>query len=568
MTMTPHAGHPALSAFTPLALALWALSSGAGAQTLQAPPTAGQVLRELQPAPVLPMPQAAPLPRPDAPLAPAAPGEATVRVESVVITGNQSLPTAQLQPLVAGLIGRTQNMQQLEAAARRITADYRQRGFLVARAYLPAQDITSGVVTIAVVEGRVATARLSNRSRLSDDSAQAYLAGIEEGDVIRSGAVDRGLLLLQDTPGVSASRATLVPGASVGTSDLLVELEGTPAHSAVASLDNHGSRYTGLYRVGGSFSLASPLHVGDQLSFTGLSSGDGLRFGRLAYQMPVGSDGLRVGTAYLDTRYRLGKEFASLEAHGFARSASVFAAYPFVRSQLANLGGTLALERKQLNDRVDSTSTETGKTLTLTSLGLAGNLQDAWGGGGINSFELNWVLGTLRTESPSALAIDAASSRSNGRFSRIAYSAGRLQRLTRSTALSVSLAGQQASKNLDASEKFLLGGANGVRAYPQGEGIGDQGHRVSIELQHTLATGVQGTFFYDAGHLTVNKNPFGPPAANSRTLAGVGVGLNASVGALALRASLAWRTKGGGPLSVPASASRGPTLWVMTSVAF
>ena len=560
LTLTP------LSAFTPIALALWALSASVAAQT--APPTAGQVLRELQPPVLLPAPSAAPLPSLDAPPVAPVPGEAVVLVKSIVITGNQALPTAELEALVASVVGTEQSLSQLNAAARRITAYYRAQGFAVARAYLPTQDITSGAVTISVVEGRVAGQRLTNLSRVSTERVQAYLAPIKDGEVIKSAQIDRPLLLLQDTPGVGASRATLVPGASVGTSELLVELEAAPAYSASASLDNHGSRYTGQYRVGGSFNLASPLQMGDQLSFTGLTSGQNLRFGRLAYQAPVGSDGLRVGAALLDTRYQLGKEFASLAARGSASSASVFAAYPLVRSQGANLSGTAALERKRLNDRVDSTLTVTNKAVTLASLGLAGNVQDGWGGGGLNSFDLNLALGSLSINTPSTLAIDAVSSQTNGRYSRLAYSAARLQRLGASSALAVSLTGQQASKNLDSSEKFSLGGANGVRAYPQGEGVGDQGQRVSVEWQQSLSAQLQGILFYDWGQVTVNKTPFGAPAVNNRSLAGAGVGLNASFGAVQLRSSLAWRTKGGDPVSVPASSAKSPTLWLMASVAF
>lgn len=555
-----------LSSLTPIALALWALSATVSAQT--APPTAGQVLRDVQPAPVLQVPQAAPLQRPDNTPAPASTDEAKVFVRAIVITGNQVLTTAELQALVANLTGTEQTLSALNVAARRITAYYRERGFAVARAYLPAQDITSGAVAIDIVEGRISSQRLNNQSRLSSERAQAYLSQVKVGEVIQSAQIDRGLLLLQDTPGVGASRATLLPGASVGTSELLVELDATPAYAATATLDNYGSRYTGAYRFGGSFNLASPLKIGDQLSFTGLTSGADLSFGRLAYQLPLGSNGLRAGLAYLDTRYQLGSDFSALAAHGAANSASVFAAFPFVRSQLVNLSGTATVERKHLNDRVDSTSTVTDKTVNVASLGLAGNRQDAWGGGGINNFELNLALGSLSINTPSSLAIDALSAQSNGQYGRLAYSASRLQRLSEATALSVSLTGQQASKNLDSSEKFSLGGASGVRAYPQGEASGDEGHRVTLELQQSLAARLQATLFYDLGQVTINKTPYGAPATNMRSLAGVGVGLNASFSTVQLRSSLAWRTSGGAPVSVPASAAQSPTLWMMASVGF
>lgn len=546
---------------------LLAMYGGAWAQTPPVP-DAGQVLRDLRQASPMPQPQAAPLQRIEESPDLSQKGEARVLVKSITITGNQEIPGAELQPLVAGLVGAEQSLSQLNAAARRITAYYRRQGFAVARAYLPAQDITDGAVTIRVIEGRISSHRISNNSLLSDETASAYVGQVRDGDVIRSDQIDRGLLLLQDTPGVSSSRATLQPGASVGTSELLIEVNPAAPYSGNVVLDNYGSRYTGEYRLAGTFNLASPLKIGDQLTFSALTSGPSLSFGRIAYQLPVGSDGLRLGVAYFDTHYRLGREFEALQANGTASSTSVFAAYPFIRSQMKNLSGTIALEDKKLNDRVDSTATQTGKKLQVTSLGLAGSLQDALWGGGINSFDLSLVLGNLNIQSPTALAIDAASAQTNGSYSRVAYTLGRLQRISNETFLSVSLSGQQAGKNLDSSEKFVLGGLNGVRAYPQGEASGDEGYKGTVELRQTLMPNLQGTLFYDFGSVRINKNPFGAPASNSRNLSGVGLGLNASFDKVQLRAAMAWRTHGGLPTSLPASAVKNPTLLLQAILAF
>lgn len=553
----------ALSALT---LALYATGTAVFAQT--AVPDAGQVLRDLQQGPVFTSPQAAPLQRSETTSAADNKDEVKAFIKSVVITGNQELTNAELQPLVADLAGKPQSLRELDAGAQRITAYYRSRGYAVARAYLPAQDITSGNVTISVIEGRISAYSVKNQSLLSDERANAYFSGIKAGDVIKSEQIDRSLLLVQDTPGVGGSRATLQPGASVGTSELLVEVTPANTYSGNATLDNYGSRYTGEYRLSGNFNVASPLKIGDQLSFYALTSDQGLRFGRLAYQVPIGADGLRVGAAFFDTRYKLGKEFAALGAHGTARSTSVFAAYPLIRSQLKNLNATASYEDKRLNDIVDSTATDTSKKVTVSSLGLSGNLQDALGGGGINNFDLSVALGKLRIESPSALAIDAASAQSNGSYTRVSYALSRLQSLTDAMQIAVSVNGQQANKNLDSSEKFSLGGANAVRAYPQGEATGDEGYKATIELRRTLAPNVQGTVFYDFGSVKINKNPFGPPAENNRSLAGAGFGVNASLAAVQLRASLAWRTRGGDPTSVPSSAAKRPTLWFQASLPF
>ncbi|MES2280981.1 MAG: ShlB/FhaC/HecB family hemolysin secretion/activation protein [Pseudomonadota bacterium] len=538
------------------------------AQTAPAP-NAGQVLRDLQQTPSPVVPQAVPLQRIEESAVPTAGDQSKVLVKSIVITGNQEVPSAELQPLVASLVGSEQTLAQLNAAARRITAYYRSKGFAVARAYLPAQDITDGTITISVIEGRISSYRVNNTSLLSYATANAYIGDVKTGDVIRSEHIDRGLLLLQDTPGVSSSRATLQPGASVGTSELLIEVNPASRYNGSVVLDNYGSRYTGEYRVGANLNLASPLGRGDQLSFSALTSGSGLNFGRLAWQIPVGSNGLRVGAAYFDTRYKLGKEFATLLANGTARSTSVFAAYPFIRSQMRNLSGTLSYEDKNLNDRVDSTATQTGKKIGVTTLGLSGNIQDALWGGGISSFDLSLVMGKLAIQSPTALTIDSASARTNGSYNRVSYNLNRLQRLSNSTLLAAGFSGQFAGKNLDSSEKFSLGGLNGVRAQPQGEASGDEGFRGSLELRQAFTPNIQGTLFYDFGSITkINKTPFGAAAANSRNLSGAGFGVNANFGKVLVRSALAWRVDGGLPTSLPASQVRTPTLLLQATLAF
>ena len=554
-----------------IAIAVVALLSF-GAAHAQIAPNAGQILRDLQAAP-LALPPSVTLPQAQSAPDEGAATQAKVLIKSINISGNQEIPTPELAGLVSDAIGTEQTLNQLNAAARRITAYYRSRGYAVARAILPAQDITAGSVTISVIEGRVSASRINNTSRLPDAMVSSYLGSVKPGDTIRSSAVDRGMLLLQDTPGVAASRATLQPGASVGTSELLIEVTPSALASGSATLDNYGSRYTGQYRLGLNAALASPLSLGDQLSASALTAGGGLSFGRLALQLPVGSDGLRLGLAYFATRYKLGREFAALDAQGSASSTSIFAGYPFIRSPTSNLSAVLSFESKNLSDQINSTATTTDKQVSVTSLGLTGNAQDGFMGGGINSFDVTLVMGKLNIKSAAAAALDAAGANTNGSYSRAAWGTSRLQSINPSTQLAVTLSGQQAGKNLDSSEKFSLGGISGVRAYPQGEASGDEGLKATLELRHNFHTAGsanwQITAFYDAGTVKTNKNPFGAAGiSNSRSLSGVGFGLNAAFDKIQLKAALAWRTSGGAPASLPQGAARSPVLLVAATVGF
>jgi hemolysin activation/secretion protein len=528
----------------------------------QLPPDAGQTLRELQAPPTPDVPHAIPPLTRESTEENSPASDIRFMIKSVQITGNTEIPTEALRALVADVVGGEHSLTELRAAIARITQYYRERGYPVARAYLPAQEIRDGAVTVGVIEGRLDKRVIDNHSRLSDARAASYFDHVKEGPVIKSAGIDRSLLLLNETPGVRGSRATLQPGASVGTSELMVAVDPSAAYSGDVEVDNHGNRYTGEYRVGGSLNSNSPLRIGDQFTLSALSSGKDLSYGRASYQLPIGSDGLRAGAAYFYTHYRLGKDFSALEARGTAAGGSAFAVYPFIVTQQSKLNGTASWEQKHLTDYVDATATVTEKHVRLVSFGVSGTHQDTLGGGGLSSLSLSVAFGDLSIDSVVARLIDEVSAHSNGRYIRFSYSASRLQRLTSRTLVSLSLSGQRANKNLDTSEKFSLGGADGVRAYPQGEDIGDEGYMVNLELRQSVRTALQGVLFYDAGSVITNRKPFDPLAPNSRKLAGAGIGVDARLAGLQIKATLAWRTDGGRPNSIPAAAVHTPTAWV------
>lgn len=547
-----------------ITLAVLACASAYGAGPV---PDAGQITRELQKPADLSAPKASAPLRIEGQAVQPGSSNTDVRfaVKSIRVTGSKVFAAAELQALVADLSGAGRSLAELDAGAARISRYYRERGYVVARAYLPAQDIKDGVVVINVLEGALDQQRLTNQSRLPDALAKRYLAGIQPGDVIHAPIIDRALLLLGDTPGVGGTRAALQPGASVGTTDLLVELDPDQAYSANLELDNYGNRYIGEWRAGASVALNSPLGLGDLLSLRAITSGDLMSYARLAYQLPVGASGLKLGAAYSDTRYKLGEEFASLQAHGTASSTSVFATYSLVRSQSSNLTGTLTWEEKKLIDQTDTVAnSNTNKQVQLITLGLAGNRQDALWGAGTSAFDVSLASGNL-TMDAAALATDAApaSANSHGFFTKLAYALQRQQRVSDNYRLLLALSGQQASKNLNSSEKFSLGGANGVRAYPQGEGSGDQGLLVNLEVSRKLNEQVQASVFYDAGSADINRDPFAA-GANTRFISGVGFGLNGQLGKLQFKTSVAWSASGGDPVSD--TSTRNPRWWLQLSV--
>jgi hemolysin activation/secretion protein len=449
-------------------------------------------------------------------------------------------------PLLRDFEGRDLGLADLEQAAARITNFYREHGYLVARAYVPAQDIREGEVEIAVLEGRFGELELRNTSRLSSDLVRDTLSQASSGAVIRQAPLERDLLLLKELAGVSSS-ATLKPGAQVGTSDLVVDV--TPGRTFTGTLeaDNYGNRYTGSLRLGGSVAAANLAGRGDLLSVRGLvTEQTDLWYGRAAYQVPVSGNGLRLGAAFSRTYYTLGQGFRALDANGNANIYSLFGVYPAVRSVRGNLDAQVSFDYLDLDDQYRLTDFSNPRWIRSFSLGLNGDVRDEVLGGGVNAASVAYVNGYLQFRDQVAAQINQATTQSAGSFDKLAYSALRLQRFTDTLQLYLGVQGQFAGKNLDPSQKFVLGGPNGVRAYPQGEGVGDDGLLGTAELRYALPPWVwltrpQVFAFFDGGTIRINQDPF-RAGQNRVSQYGAGIGANLLfVGGFSLRGSIAWR---------------------------
>jgi hemolysin activation/secretion protein len=356
-----------------------------GSAHAQIAPDAGQVLRETRPAfPVPPNTNGQGV-RVDVPASEPATSQQSqsfFTVQSLKIEGSKAFPTEVLHALVADAEGSTRTLTEWQRVVARITAHYRQAGYLVARAYLPAQKLDAGMLTIAVLEGQLADVQLDNASRLSAERATAWLAGVPLGQPLQRDAVDRAVLLLSDVPGVGATDSRVAAGKEVGDSVLHVSLADEPVWSGRLEADNHGGLYTGRNRVGGNVSLNSPWGYGERLTARLLASDGDLVSGRLGGQVPLGTDGLTLGAGLGRTTYQLGNSFASLDAVGRTDTTELTLRYPWLRSVAANVYVQLGQEWRKLRDEVRSTATVTDKTARVTTLSLQAEGRDGWGGGG------------------------------------------------------------------------------------------------------------------------------------------------------------------------------------------
>lgn len=545
------------------AAAAWCAATAVQAQQVVPPPSAGDVLRSVQP-PVAPVPRPAdsnavqvtkPVPAPSS--------ASTVRfqVRGIKVTGGTVFSNDMLTGLVGDLMGKHVTLADLQAAAQRITDQYEEAGYAVARAVLPEQDIVDGVVEFMVLEGRVGKSNIDNQSLIDNAQVRRMLGDVPAGSVVHEPSLERRLLLLGETPGASRATVNLQPGATTGDTDLNFLVEPGPRVSGQLDADNHGNRYTGYHRLSSTINVNSPLGLGDQAQVRALLTDENLHNVRVGYRVPVGGSGLTVGASWSELRYELGRRYEYLEARGSARIGSVFASYPIKRSLDTNLLATVTYDDKSFEDRIDSVgpSATTRKDSQLISLSLnaygnvdTGDLTPA-------TYAAAAVLsrGELDIKTPAVRSNDALTARTDGGFTKLAATGNLTWPVAANWALFGSAYAQFSSKNLDASEKLSLGGATGVRAYPQGETAGDEGYIVSGEVRYTVPLRpVQLAAFVDTGSVRFNQDAY-EPGRNRRSLSGAGASITwAPLPAVGLKLMVASRLGSEKVESEPDAATR------------
>jgi hemolysin activation/secretion protein len=505
-----------------------------------APPDAGTLLQE-QRQPVAPLPNRLPSQEEkEAPPPPVSETGAKILVKGFRFTGTQEIATeAELQELVRPSIGKELSFHDLQLLAAKVTRYLREKkGYLLAKAYLPGQDVTEGIVEIRIITGRTdgkVRLEITQPARISPTLLSGIAdRAIPEGSAVRMEQMERAILLINDLPGVKAT-ASLQPGKEPDTTSVAIDTSEGRMFRGLISGDNYGDRYTGAYRANAQLLTYDPFGRADQLTLS-YTYAENLNLFQAGYTLPLGSSGLTWKTSYTDLSYQLGKDLSPLNAHGGADTIYTGVSYPVIRTRDKSVWTSFGAEYMILADYANDSKT-TDRKLMNGVASVSGNFMDKFGGGGLTTATFNVTGGNADLSGlTSNKEADENGPRTQGGFARATYLVARLQRLSTNTALFASLRGQFASDNLDSSQKFILGGPTGVRAYPVGEAAADEGHALTLETRYDLPrisswTTTQIIGFFDTGWVKLHESPW-PGAVTNATgsneyiLSGAGVGAN------------------------------------------
>uniref|UniRef100_UPI0025EA16C5 ShlB/FhaC/HecB family hemolysin secretion/activation protein n=1 Tax=Selenomonas sp. TaxID=2053611 RepID=UPI0025EA16C5 len=401
------------------------------------------------------------------------------------------LDKGELTKILQDGMGEKRSMASLNETLSALTRYCRQHGYPAAAAYVPAQESPDGMITIKVIPGRYGEIKIDNRSNLKERVAKGFVNNLKSGEIIRTGKLETTLYSISDVSGTKAV-GVLSPGKEFGTSDLTVRIEKGKGSNTVLYMENYGSEDTGRYRYGLQENLYDVSGNGDKISVGGLISNRGMHNYYANYETIIGRGGATLGVGFSRMDYETG--LGNFGVTGVAETISLFGHRSIYH--LTNSGLTLkyGYDYRRLKDEFMNGALSSNKRSHGIYVGLDGFERRK---GFIFNYGVKLTTGKLEIEEEWARRDDT-----EGRFTKGEANVTAVARLGNGADVLVKGSGQIASHNLDGSERMYLGGASGVRAYPQGEGAGDEGIMATIEPRfYTKIPGLVFSTYYDIGHV-------------------------------------------------------------------
>lgn len=458
-----------------------------------------------------------------------------VLVKRFFITGAEHMNNDELKAIVAPYENKELSFKEMEDVANLITKSYRGKGYFVARAFVPKQNLFTqdDRLKIEVVEGSYGQFHLKNSSLVSNERVQGIFDDIKGRDIISNESLERAMLIANDTPGLKVTKASVTKGNEAETSDFDIVAEATDPYGASIITDNYGSKYTGRYKINAGVSANSPLGYGDKFGMNILvSTTTDLKNGKVFYNFPLMDNGLRSEISASRTTYSLAEDYKALDALGNSNALDTSLIYPIIKTKQETFDVSIGYSHKNMKDEVRSIGMVTHKEADVTNLTLSYMRSNTlFGLNSTTNANIVVTRGNVSINDADALSIDQAGAKTNGDYSKVSGSIDKSLEFNSQYSLTTTLRFQKAldHKNLDGSEDFSLGGSSGVRAFPDGEYSAENGYLIGTEFFYNLPK-YEGfshkvSIFADTGYAKM-ENPIS--GSEGRQLSDVGLGYQAN----------------------------------------
>lgn len=469
-------------------------------------------------------------------------------VNSIDIAGADLLDADDKGALVRGALGQCMGTNDIERLMGEVTRHYIERGFITTRAYLPAQDLSSGKLRLLVVEGRIESLRVEG------DPDKRINLGLtvpaRAGDLLNVRDLEQAV---DQINAVSANKVKLdlLPGSKPGQTAVVFRNTAGSVAKFEASADNQGSEATGKNGVSATLTLGGALGLNENLALTYHSStphtdqasNDSVSLG---LTVPNGFGTYGISTSV--SNYSTGLTTAggrALVSFGKSTTWSLTSERVVARDQDSRHAIIASLSDVDSKNYIDMGNlgtifiNPTSRRATTLAAGLKTTMLIA---GGNFNLRPELVLGLSDMGNlPSGVNADSQGPQAEFTKATVEVSFDKHFELSKQDwSWKSNFKGQYSSDSLLSSQQLLIGGIGSVRGFVNNSLSGDSGYcwRNELGLHHTLLLGNSSvstkTYVgYDVGSVSGNAAD-----ATSGQLSGVVVGISAQL--KAANVELSW----------------------------
>ena len=427
----------------------------------------------------------------------------TLELKDLKIEGADGIDQEQIDAISKPFVGHVVTLDTVWVIANQITEKYREKGFFLSHAYVPAQTIENGVVKIKVAEGYLDEIHPTGEGA-DEKLVYAWNAKLRHKRPLKTDDLEQAMLEINQLPDANY-RSVLKPinrkHAPNGAVAMDVIGEKKPAR-AFAQVDNYGSRYLGPYQA--TLQYQPKIIPGQATTVTAMvaSQWSELKNFAVNHVVPYAPGWVVDGTVNYTTAqpgYLLKVHEIDSKTYGFDTGIT----HHWIWHRSEQLASRFGFEWRDSSSDILNTPLARDK-LRMAKLGATYALADRFGGSDNLEATITQGLNLLGASQAGGRYLSRSDARPD--FTKLELSAARLQAVREAVDLLISAKGQVSSAPLYSSEEFGYGGQNYGRAYDNSEITGDHGVSLAAELRYTGLQKIRGAtptpyLFYDIGRV-------------------------------------------------------------------
>lgn len=382
---------------------------------------------------------------------------------------------ARVNSLIKPLQGQEIDAVLLQRVLNELTRYYQGEGYTKAQAYLPLQSIIEGKVDVLVASARLNAVNVENLSHVRDGYLNYLLSKVHDSThkSIKQEELNNYLLRLTDL-GIFHINGEFTENDEHGFNpDLELQVKDVKPYDFTIFADNEGNESSGRYRFGGQLDVKNLTGSADSFSLFYARTDKEQNNVSLNFEIPVNSHPTVVGVNYCYSNYELAGDYKALGAEGHSSSIEAYVKEPLYRDPNNIFTFKSGIAYKSLSDEFKTFDLEFKKH------SLSGYARFDY----TKYFDEKYSFSSSAKLTYGHLYMDDEYDLmpENSYFifnsdSMFSY------RITDKTLYLAELNLQLASKSLDGSESFQIGGFNGLKAYESSDLAGDGG----IMFKHSL----------------------------------------------------------------------------------